>query len=223
MLATIALAALLQLPGPQAPASPGEFVPGTTYDPAIPTLESVVGHEVWEVVTPPDQVVRYFEALAEAAADRTHLIHYADSWEGRPLVMMVIGSPERIASLDEVKARLAQLAYPDGLSDAEAEELIAGLPVVTALMHGVHGNEISSSGAAMMEAYHLLAARNDPNVDLIFAESLVLIDRWRTRTGATASFRKTPWRRPSGPTAKHIRRSTTSAGRGGGSTTTSST
>ena len=176
MLATIAITALLQLPGPQAPASPGEFVPGTTYDPAIPTLESVVGHEVWEVVTPPDQVVRYFRALAEAAPDRTHLIHYADSWEGRPLVMMVIGSPERIASLDEVKARLAQLAYPDGLSDAEAEELIAGLPVVTALMHGVHGNEISSSGAAMMEAYHLLAARNDPNVDLIFAESLVLID-----------------------------------------------
>ncbi len=176
MLATIALAALLQLPGPQAPASPGEFVPGTNYDPAIPTLESVVGHEVWEVVTPPDQVVRYFQALAEAVPDRTHLIHYADSWEGRPLVIMVIGSPERIASLDEVKAGLARLANPAGLSDAEAQELIAGLPVVTALMHGVHGNEISSSGAAMMEAYHLLAAPNDPDVDLILSESLVLID-----------------------------------------------
>ena len=176
MLATIALAALLQLPGPQAPASPGEFVPGTTYDPAIPTIQSVVGHEVWEVVTPPDQVVRYFEALAEAAPDRTHLIHYADSWEGRPLVIMVIGTPERIASLEEIKAGLARLAHPEGLSDAEADDLIAGLPVVTALMHGIHGNEISSSGAAMMEAYHLLAAENDPNVDLVFAESLVLID-----------------------------------------------
>ena len=176
MLATIALAALLQLPGPQAPASPGEFVPGTTYDPAIPTIQSVVGHEVWEVVTPPDQVVRYFEALAEAAPDRTHLIHYADSWEGRPLVIMVIASPERIASLDEVKAGLSRLAHPEGLSDAEAAELIAGLPVVTALMHSIHGNEISPAGAAMMEAYHLLAAENDPNVDLVFAESLVLID-----------------------------------------------
>ena len=176
MLATIALAALLQLPGPQAPASPGEFAPGTTYDAAIPTIQSVVGHEVWEVVTPPDQVVRYFEVLAEAAPDRTHLVHYADSWEGRPLVIMVIGSPERIASLDAIKADLARLAHPEGLSDAEADELIAGLPVVTALMHSIHGNEISPSGAAMMEAYHLLAAQNDPNVDLIFAESLVLID-----------------------------------------------
>lgn len=176
MFATIALAALLQLPGPQAPGSPGEFVPGTTYDPAIPTIASVVGHEVWEVVTPPDQVVRYFEALAEAAPDRTHLIHYADSWEGRPLVIMVVGTPERIASLDAVKADLARLAHPEGLSDAEADALIARLPVVTALMHSIHGNEISPSGAAMMEAYHLLAAENDPNVDVIFAESLVLID-----------------------------------------------
>ncbi len=176
MLATIALAALLQLPGPQAPASPGEFVPGTTYDPAIPTIPSVVGHEVWEVVTPPDQVVRYFEVLADAAPERTHLIHYAESWEGRPLVILVIGSPERIASLDEVKADLARLARAEGMSAGEEEELIARLPVVTALMHSIHGNEISPSGAAMMEAYHLLAAENDPKVDVILAESLVLID-----------------------------------------------
>ncbi len=176
MLATIALAVLPQLPGPQAPASPGEFVPGATYDPAIPTVRSVVGHEVWEAVTPPDRIVRYFEALAEAAPNRTRLIHYADSWEGRPLVVMAIASPERIASLDEVKAGLARLAHPEGLSDAEADELVDGLPVVTALMHSIHGNEISPSGAAMMEAYHLLAARGDPDVDLVLAESLVLID-----------------------------------------------
>ena len=43
-------------------------------------------------------------------------------------------------------------------------------------MHGIHGNEISSSGAAMAEAYHLLAANGDADVDLILSESLVLID-----------------------------------------------
>ena len=171
MLGALAFAALLQVPGP-----PGEFVPGTRYDPSIPTLESVVGHHVWEVVTPPDQVVRYFEALAEAAPDRTQLIRYAKSWEGRPLVVLVVGSPERMARLEDVKAALRQLAYPDGLSNTEVDQLITDLSVVTALMHGVHGNEISSSGAAIMEAYHLLAAQNDPNVDLIFQESIVLID-----------------------------------------------
>ena len=97
-------------------------------------------------------------------------------WEGRPLVILVIGSPDRMAGLDDVKADLTRLAQPYGLSDSEADVLIAELPVVTALMHGVHGNEISSSGAAMAEAYHLLAAQDDPTVDLILAESLVLID-----------------------------------------------
>ncbi|MDE0072469.1 MAG: hypothetical protein OXU32_00600, partial [Gammaproteobacteria bacterium] len=163
MLATIALAALLQLPGPQAPASPGEFVPGTTYDPAIPTIQSVVGHEVWEVVTPPDQVVRYFEVLAEAAPDRTHLVHYADSWEGRPLVIMVVGSPERIASLDEVKAGLARLAHPEGLSDAEADELIAGLPVL------IDPNE-NPDGRNRFVQENTMAAAVRPNVEAFSAE-----------------------------------------------------
>ncbi len=171
MLGMLALATAIQLS-----AQVQELAPGTQYDPSIPTLEDVVGHDFREEITPPDQVVRYFEALADAARDRTQLIQYAESWEGRPLVILVIGSRERIAALDDVKAGLARLAQPDGLSDADADALIADLPVVTALMHGVHGNEISSSGAAMAEAYHLLAAQGDPTVDMILNESLVLID-----------------------------------------------
>jgi hypothetical protein len=171
MLKTLTLAALTALP-----VHAQELSPGTSYDPSIPTLTAVAGHDFGEEITPPDQVVRYFESLADAAPDRTLLIRYAESWEGRPLVVLVVGSRERIADLDGVKAGLRRLAYPDGLSNEDADALIAELPVVTALMHGVHGNEISSSGAAMAEAYHLLAARGDPAVDLILAESLVLID-----------------------------------------------
>ena len=171
MLATLALATAIQLPA-QVP----ELAPGTRYDPAIPTLEQVVGHDFGEVITPPHDVIRYMETLAAAAPERTHLIRYAESWEGRPLVVLVIGSPERLAALDDVKADLARLADPRGLSDSETEALLAELPVVTALMHGIHGNEISSSGAAMAEAHHLLAAIGDADVDLILSESLVLID-----------------------------------------------
>jgi len=171
VLSTLALATVIQV-SPQAQ----ELVPGTVYDPAIPTLEEVVGHDFGEVVTAPDDVIRYIEALADAAPDRTHLIRYAESWEGRPLVMLVIGSAERMARLDGVKADIARFADPRGLSDDEAEALLADLPVVTALMHSIHGNEISPSGAAMAEAYHLLAATGDADVDLILSESLVLID-----------------------------------------------
>ncbi len=171
MITAFALAAALH-----APVQTPELAPGTRYDPDIPTLEQVVGHDFGEVVTPPADVIRYIEALAEAAPGRTHLVRYATSWEGRPLVALVIGSAERMARLDEVKAGLARLSDPRVLPGDEAEALIAELPVVTALMHSIHGNEISGSGAAMAEAYHLLAATGDPDVELILSESLVLID-----------------------------------------------
>jgi hypothetical protein len=170
MLGPLLLAVLVQVPAPAQ-----ELAPGTRYDPAIPTLASVVGHDVREEITPPDQVVRYFEALAEAAPDRTRLIRYAESWEGRPLIVLAISSAERMARLDDVQSGLQRLAAADGSSE-ELEALVGELPVVTALMHGVHGNEISSSGAAMAEAYHLLAAQGDPAVELILRESIVLID-----------------------------------------------
>lgn len=112
---SLALLALLQVPAPSQ-----ELAPGTAYDRTVPTLEQVVGHDFREEITAPADVVRYMEALAEAAPDRTHLFQYAESWEGRPLVVMVIGSAERMARLDEVRADLRRLAHPEGLSDVRS-------------------------------------------------------------------------------------------------------
>jgi hypothetical protein len=41
--------------------------PNVTYDPAIPTLKSVVGHEHGDAISTPDQIGRYLDALAKAA------------------------------------------------------------------------------------------------------------------------------------------------------------
>ena len=204
MLSTLALTALIQVPVVQMQ----ELSPETRYDPDIPTLEEVAGHGVTETVTPPDDVIRYMEALADAAPGRTRLIRYAESWEGRPLVVLVIGSEERMARLDAVKAGLGWLADPRGLSDGQAETLLAELPVVTALMHGIHGNEISPSGAAMAEAYHLLAAVGDPDVDLILSESLVLIDPMENPDGRNRfvyqnSVAQARWPDEAGVSAEH--------------------
>lgn len=203
MLSALVLATLVQVPSPTQ-----ELAPGTRYDPTIPTLVEVVGHDFREEVTPPDKVVQYMKALAAAAPDRTQFIQYAESWEGRPLVILVIGSAERMARLDSIKADLARLADPRGLSDDETDALLERLPVVTALMHGVHGNEISSSGAAMAEAYHLLAAQGDEGVDLILRESLVLIDPMenpdgRNRFVTQNIMGRARWPDPEGLSAEH--------------------
>jgi hypothetical protein len=44
------------------------------------------------------------------------------------------------------------------------------------LAYGVHGNEISSPDAALMTAYHLLAARNDKMISSILAKEVIVID-----------------------------------------------
>lgn len=151
-------------------------MPGAKYDPKIPTLKAVLGWDFGEEITSPEGITTYLRALHEAAPDRTRLIEYARTWEKRPLHVLVVGGPQRLAQLDAAKQGLKRLADPRGVAQSELDRLIADLPVVTWLMHAVHGNEISSSDAALAEAYHLLAAQGDAGVDTVLRESLVLID-----------------------------------------------
>lgn len=152
-----------------------QFWPGASYDPAIPTIRQVLGHEPGERITPAEGLVRYLEALA-AASPRLKVLEYGQSWEGRKLVYAAIGSEANMKRLPEIRAGMQKLADPRKTSAAEAEKLIQGLPAVVWLAYGVHGNEISSSDAALLTAYHLLAARKDTLVDQVLAKVVVLID-----------------------------------------------
>jgi hypothetical protein len=157
--------------------------PGAKYDPAVPTISQVLGHDHGEVITPPEGIAQYLQALQKAAPARTRLVEYARSWEGRPLWLLVIGSPERIAKVDQVKADLRRFADPRGVPVAESERLAGELPIVVWLIHGVHGNEISSADAALAEAYHLLASQGDAGVDTVLRDALVLIDPMQNPDG----------------------------------------
>ena len=168
MLAALTLAAALAVPSP--------VTPETRYDPRIPTLESVAGHRRGEEITSPDQIAAYLKALAAAAPDRARVVEYARSEEGRPLHVIVIGSPERMARLEDVKKGLRGLADPRTLAPGDAERLVKELPAVVWLIHGVHGNEISSPDAALALAHHLLAAQGDETADTVRREAIVLID-----------------------------------------------
>jgi hypothetical protein len=173
---SLALLALLAAGSP-------ELSPGTLYDPAIPTIKKVLGYDHGEEITTVEGFVTYLKALEGASGGRAKLIEYARSWEGRPLVAMIVGSAERMRSLDSIKADMKKLADPRGLSGAEIESIVNRAPVITWLIHGVHGNEISSGDAGIAEAYHLLAAKGDPGVDTIMRESLVIIDPMQNPDG----------------------------------------
>jgi hypothetical protein len=157
-----------------APAAAQSFAQGQ-FDTAIPTLTQSAGHAPGTRITPPDQAVAYIKALAAAAPERTRLVQYATSWEGRPLYYLVVSSAQNIAKLDAIKADLATIA-------AGRPGNGTALPV-TWLAYGVHGNEISSTDAALMTAYHLLAAKDDARAAKILANTIVVIDPMQNPDG----------------------------------------
>ena len=160
-----------------------EFLPGTTYDSSVPTLRSVVGHDWGEKITTHQEAERYLQALQQALPARTRLIRYGETWQGRSLYILAVGSPETIARLDRIQAGMAKLADPRRLAANEASTLIETLPSTVWLICGVHGNEISSVDAGLLTAYHLLAAREEKVARLAAANTLVFLDPMQNPDG----------------------------------------
>ena len=144
-----------------------EYWPGTTYDSSIPTVKQVLGYDSGERITSHSNVIKYFETLSKAAPDRMKLFDYGESWEGRRLIYAAISSAENINRLDELKNGMQQLRDSRKTNQGVAQQLINTLPSSVWLAHSIHGNEISSSDAAMMTAFHLLAAQGDERVNEI--------------------------------------------------------
>ena len=146
-----------------------------TYRADIPSVESVLDYPSGEHITWSADVRRYFEALQESAPQRIKLIPYATSWEGRELFYAVISAPDNMQRLDEIRSNMQRLRDPRSTTADEAAAIVDSTPAVTWLAYGVHGNEISSSDAAMATAYHLLASEADERVTEILEQSVVII------------------------------------------------
>ena len=152
------------------------FWPGTECDSNAPEFKQILGHEIGERISSPAEIRAGFDALIEAYPDRIRLFPYAESWQGRELYFVVIGTPDRIADLASIREDIQTIAHPDRHEADEIDEAIARVPGTTWLSYSVHGNEISPSDAGLLAAWHLLAAVDDPVVDAILAETLVFID-----------------------------------------------
>lgn len=141
-------------------------------DPAIPAPASSLGHEIGDRFTRHADVVAYLRAVA-AASDRVTMHDYGRTFEGRSLHYLVISSPENLRDLESIRTRNLALADPRGTSDAEARRIIENNPAVVWLSYNVHGNEASSSEAAMQVVYTMAAARNAEVRDIL--DKVVLV------------------------------------------------
>jgi hypothetical protein len=152
-----------------------DVLPAAQRDARVPELPVVTAFAWGEGITDPDQVVAYARALAAAAPQRVRLVEYARSLEGRPLVYLILSSPETMAALDAVRARLLAAGDPRTVPAAERERLLASLPAVAWILCSVHGDETSGGDAGLALAYHLASATS-PEVEGILAGTLVIID-----------------------------------------------
>lgn len=146
--------------------------PGVVFAQETPSPAQVLGYELGQRFTTVAGVNRYMEALAEAS-ERVSVHPYGTTYEGRPLIQVLIASTSHRARLDEILAMNRELTDPS-TSQARAEEIIRTNPAVVYLSYGVHGNEASSSEAAMWTAWDL--AREAEDVAGVLDSVLVVID-----------------------------------------------
>lgn len=156
-----------------------------------PSPESFLGYPLGKSFTPHDRIVAYFKEVARTAPGQMKLEQYGATYEGRPLLLAYIASPENLRRLEDirlnnlrlagVKGGVAGMAHDggdkggghDGGADKGAVE--EGAPVIVWLSYNVHGNEPSSSEAAMKTLYALVNP-SDNRSALWLKNTVVIID-----------------------------------------------
>lgn len=152
-----------------------EFFPGTRYRAAVPSPESILGFPVGEKASTAAAIESCLQAWTRATPERSRLVTYAQSHEGRSLHYVVVTSPTNLARLEDIQTRLARLGDPRHSTAAEAAEWTHQLPAVAWLGFTIHGDETEGSDAALALLYHLIAAE-DPAVDRLLERLVVIID-----------------------------------------------
>src|SRR5215203_5634325 len=143
-----------------APLSAGERLDFPAVDEKVPSPDRFLGYPLGTRFTHWDRIVAYLEQLA-ATSPRVKMWEYGRTYEGRPLMLLAIGSPANIQRLDEIRQEHQRLADTTNLPEPERDRITRRAPLVVWLAYGVHGNESSSAEAAMGVAYLLAAGQGD--------------------------------------------------------------
>ena len=120
----------------------------------IPSPEEFLGYGIGDHHTRHDRIVAYLEQLSELS-DRAKLIDYGKTHEGRRLVILIVSSPDNLEKIDELREQ--HLAFTD---PSKSVTNYNAVPIFINLGYNVHGNEPSSSEAAMLSAYTFTASGN---------------------------------------------------------------
>ena len=133
--------------------------------------EEFLGYKIGNRYTPHWKIVNYFNHVAANTATIMKFQQYGQTNEGRPLLLAFISSAENISNLENIRKNNLRLAGlgPDKVTANE------NAPAIVWLSYNVHGNETSSSEAAMMTLFALVDPSNT-NTKEWLKNTLVIID-----------------------------------------------
>ncbi|MCW3087336.1 MAG: zinc carboxypeptidase [Sediminibacterium sp.] len=141
-----------------------------TYNAAIPTPKSIIGHEVGEWHVTHDRLVNYMKAI-DAASDRVTLQPLGLTYEGRQQLVLIITSPKNHQNLETIRQQHVQLTEAGQSGSLNT----ANMPIVVWIGHSIHGNESSGANASLLSAYYLAAAQG-PQIEALLENTVILLD-----------------------------------------------
>ena len=147
------------------------YLPGKTqFNPAIPTPQSIIGHQVGEWHITHDRLVNYMMAL-DKASDRISLEITGQTHESRPLLLLTITTPKNHQNIEAIRSQHALLSDPAKSAGVDTK----GMPAVFYMGHSIHGNEASGANASLLTAYYLAAAQG-PEIEDYLNNTIILFD-----------------------------------------------
>lgn len=143
---------------------------GIEYNSAVLKPSEVLGFEVGEWHVGHDKLVNYMKKLA-GTSDRVTFQQIGKTYEDRPLVNLIITSPENHKNLESIRQQHVQLTNPETSGDLD----ISNMPAVAYLGYSVHGNEASGSNASLLVAYYLAAAQGN-EINELLEDTIIILD-----------------------------------------------
>ena len=134
--------------------------------------EQFLGYKIGTRFTPHYKIVNYFNTVAQAKPSIVKVEKYGETYEGRDLILAYVASPENMQRLDAIRLNNLRLA---GMTKDKMAPVVDGAPAIVWLSYNVHGNEPSSSEAAMMVLYALVDPNNTQTKEWL-KNTVVIID-----------------------------------------------
>ncbi len=163
---TLSLLAGVSLPA-QKTAIP--FMTGEKFESTIQSPSDYLGFPLGSRAVRYSEAAAYLRYLSEHSP-RVKLEVIGKTYEGRAQLNAVISSAAHIRHLEQIRSAIAELAT--GKSGGKTD-IIKSSPAVAMMMYAVHGDELSSTDAALRLAYQLVAGAD--SVSQSIRQNLVVV------------------------------------------------